>query len=183
MNELSAKASQAIKAIRSGTFRPRRAQARQRGTSRLFAVFPQFGFATRYLPIDTQVLLGLLTIHWRKKGHTEKRIADAREAFKANRAEWWRRVFRLERLRGISVPGQKGKRQRTTKRRFKFYMETDGVACSFICRRPARKAAAQNTPKTVPYDKNKTVFRTIDPGMTDIVAGMTPELIWDGRVG
>jgi hypothetical protein len=151
----------------------------RRGTRRLFAVLPQFGFATRYLPIDTEVLLDLLSIGRRRKGDSHQQMDEAEEAFKASKAEGWRRLFRLERLRGTKVPGmpvQKGK----SWREFSFYMETDGVGCSFICCRPRAAAQDPYTPETVPYDPRKTTFKAIDPGMTNLVTGTTLEPSWDG---
>ena len=159
MDQLSSKACRTISKIRSGTFRPRKAQSR-RGTHRLFAVLPQSHFATRYLPIDTGGLLALLSISWRERGYSRKERTEAAKAFKANRAEGWSRIFRLERLKGIRVPGmpvEEGKRQRGTPRRFGFFMATDGVGCSFICRRPHRAAQPPPTPETVRCNPNEVV--------------------------
>jgi hypothetical protein len=143
MKELSDKASQTIKDIQDGKSWPRTTQSRRRGTSRLFAVLPQFGFATRYLPIDTEVLFSLLKISRREKEEDSQQVADARETvrekedsqqvadaretFRANRAEEWCSVFRLGRLQGVKVPEmpvQEGKDKRRTEREFNFYMET-----------------------------------------------------------
>ena len=183
MEKLSSKASQTIDEIRRGVFRPRKTQSR-RGTHRLFAALPQFTFKTRYLPIDTQVLANLLSISLRKKGHSRQQRGEARATFTTEkRAEGWSHVFRLERLQGIKVPGmpvQEGKRQQVTPREFGFYMETDGVGCSFVCRRPLHAAPPQPpyTPETVPCNP-KVIFKAIDPGVTDIVVGITPVLSRD----
>jgi hypothetical protein len=126
-------------------------------------------------------------ISWRQKEHPDGlQGVEASADFWARRAEWWGRCFRLERLQGIKVPGMpvlEGKRQRDTPRQFGFFMMTDGVGCSFVCHRARRGAApSPYTPETVPYDPDTTVFKAIDPGMSDIVVGITPELFW-GSVG
>ena len=105
------------------------------------------------------------------------------KAFKAKETEWWDHVFDLEPLKGIQVPGmpvEEDKRQRSTPRWFEFFMMTDGVACSFLCKRPKRAAAAPpHTPQSVPFKKDITVVRAMDPGMRDMVTVITPVLIWD----
>ena len=68
---------------------------------------------------------------------------------------------------------------RTTKKEFSFYMTTDGVGASFVCKKPKGDQAGEElTPENVPFVKGQTVFRAIDPGLTDLVTGITPDLLW-----
>jgi hypothetical protein len=132
--------------------------------------------------IDSVVLLDLLRMVWSELGHPEGLVGTlAAEEFERNYARYWMRIFRLEHLQGIQVPGAAfppGIPTRRTTREFGFSMSTDGVGCSFTCRRPRRVQVKPYTPQTVPYDMSTTVFKSIDPGMTDIVVGVEPELVW-----
>jgi hypothetical protein len=84
-------------------------------------------------------------------------------------------VFDLKRLGGIKVPGRKGQ----SRREFTFYMETDGVGCSFVCCRP--RAAAQDpvTPENARIVPGETTVKAADPGQSALV---TLELGCDGDV-
>lgn len=89
--------------------------------------------------------------------------------FKAEEAKWWNHVFRLEELGGVVATGAsvlEDEEQRSAKRRFGFFMMTDGVACSFYYYRPKRAAASapRLTPQTVSFEPGKSVFKAIDPG-------------------
>jgi hypothetical protein len=183
MDKLTDEARRAISEIKDGKFQPQK-DAAQGGTYRLFAALPQPHFTTRYMPIDTTVLHGLMAFCWRQHKHPDDiHRGVSLKKFKTEAAEWWSRVFRLERLGGIKVPGmstQEGKHQRSTPRRFGFLMMTDGVGCSFHCRRPGRKKAAASpyTPQTAPYKPDKTVFKAIDPGVNAIWTWVTLMLTW-----
>lgn len=59
-------------------------------------------------------------------------------------------------------------------------MMTDGVGCSFVCRRAKRGRASDPpyTPETVPFAPGTTVFKAIDPGMRNLVTGIEMVLDW-----
>ena len=176
MDKLTAKALQAIEEIKDGIFQPRKASAK-RGTYKLFAALPQHRYTTHYMPIDTAILHRLLSLCWEQ----DKYPADVQgpgtlKEFREKETEWWKRVFRLELLKGVKVPAGEGEGQ-PDGQEFGFLMETDGVACSFICRRPRRAAAPRYTPQSVPFKEGVTAFKTIDPGMRAPVTGVASNLI------
>ncbi|KAK9491579.1 hypothetical protein V1508DRAFT_203853 [Lipomyces doorenjongii] len=192
MEKLEQKAQRTIEKIRSGSFCPKQFLSSS-GTNRAFSILPQFSFATRYLPVDNRVLRELLSTLWRRGYHPfpHQLPESARQGFDNNHAEWWCRLFRLHRIQGIQVPGiplPAGLPSRETQRRFDFYMSTDGVGSSFICRRPKRIRTPQTAvnPATVPFQNGSSSFISIDPGLTDLVVGVRAELTWprlpDGRV-
>jgi hypothetical protein len=94
--------------------------------------------------------------------------------FDLNRSHWWTRFFNFDRLHGIRVPDLPS--QRTTPRLFDFFITTDGVGCSVICRRRKRETQEPLTPQTVNLHLGETIFKSIDPGMTDIWVGTEPVL-------
>ncbi|KAK9319911.1 hypothetical protein V1517DRAFT_341289 [Lipomyces orientalis] len=201
MGRLEQKAQRTIEKIRRGSFCPKKFLSTS-GTNRAFSVLPQFSFATRYMTVDNRVLRELLSTLWRRGYHPFPHqlpesarqgvpMAAAREEFENHHAEWWCRLFRLYRIQGIQVPGipvPMGLPSRETQRRFDFYMSTDGVGSSFICRRPKRTRTLQTAvnPMTVPFQIESSSFISIDPGLTDLVVGVRAELTWprlpDGRV-
>ncbi|KAK9387001.1 hypothetical protein V1515DRAFT_580383 [Lipomyces mesembrius] len=116
-------------------------------------------------------------------------MVAAKHEFDSNRSEWWCRLFRLHRIQGIQVPGillPAGLPSRQTERQFDFYMSTDGVGASFICRRPRRTPGPAVNLATVPFSIGSSTFVSIDPGLTDLVVGVLAKLTWpclaDGRV-
>ncbi|KAK9427543.1 hypothetical protein V1505DRAFT_358684, partial [Lipomyces doorenjongii] len=199
--KLEQKAQRTIEKIRSGSFCPKQFLSSS-GTNRAFSILPQFSFATRYLPVDNRVLRELLSTLWRRGYHPFPHqlpesarqgvpMTAARQELDNNHAEWWCRLFRLHRIQGIQVPGiplPAGLPSRETHRRFDFYMSTDGVGSSFICRRPKRIRTPQTAvnPTTVPFQIGSSSFISIDPGLTDLVVGVRAELtrprLPDGRV-
>ena len=178
MDKLSAKACQAIDEIKSGIFQPRKASAK-RGTYKTFALLPQHRYTTRHMPIDTTTLHRLFSLCWEQHGYPDgvQRHMSEKE-FRERETEWWKRVFRLELLKGVKVPAGEGEGQ-PDGQEFGFLMETDGVACSFICRRPRRAAAPRYTPQSVPFKEGITVVKSIDPGMRAPVTGVRSNLIWE----
>ena len=121
-DKLLTAAHQARCEISAGTFRPQQGvSAARRGTRRLFAVLPHFGFTTRYMPVDTTVLKTLVGAMWPKRS-TRPGWLRRLLATKGPRV-WWNRIFRLRRLRGTQVPDiptvngakQKPKKQRPKK--------------------------------------------------------------------
>ena len=78
----------------------------------------------------------------------------------------------------LGMPAGGGEGQRGTRRWFALFMMTDGVACSFLCKRPKRAAAPPLTPQSAPFEEGKTVFKAIDPGLRDLVTGITSNVIW-----
>jgi hypothetical protein len=87
-------------------------------------------------------------------------------------------VFDFTRLKGVRVPGVDIPGRSGNQTKFSFYMETDGVGCSFVVKRPKGQAGKKLTPMDVEIDPDNTVFRAVDPGMTDLVKGITFELVW-----
>src|SRR5204862_4836069 len=93
--------------------------------------------------------------------------------FNACRLEWWCRLFNIYSLEGVRVQGIPPPPScgiRRTNRFFNYYMMADGIACSVVCTRPKSAAASSYTPETVPFSDN-SVFKAIDPGLTDIWSG------------
>ncbi|KAK9369805.1 hypothetical protein V1509DRAFT_645536 [Lipomyces kononenkoae] len=198
--KLEQKGQRTIDKISSGSFRPKKFLSNSRGTNRAFSALPQFSFGTRYMAVDNRVLKELLVTLWRCGYHPFPDglpatagpgipMMAARQEFDDHQAEWWCRLFRLHRIRGIQVPGiplPAGLPSRQTPRQFDFYMSTDGVGASFICRRPRRARPTSVTPMTVPYRVGSSTFVSIDPGLTDLAVGVRAELTWprlpDGRV-
>ena len=190
---MSAKAQSTVAKIKSNQFHPQKLSS-PRGIHRLFAPIPQFSFSTRYLPIDTTVLRQLLHLVWRDDGHPEQQmLQEAADEWKENgfpvtvrqlidqefdacRSEWWSRLFNLYSLKGVRVHGIKPPGVRHTNRLFDFFVSTDGVGCSVVCSRPRSPPPRPSyAAETVPLDR-KTVFKAIDPGLTDIWAGVIPSL-------
>ncbi|KAK9388089.1 hypothetical protein V1515DRAFT_579533 [Lipomyces mesembrius] len=121
--------------------------------------------------VSSRNLQGLVSIRWQQ----------GRKEFDNNRSEWWCRLFRLHRIQGIQVPGiilPAGLPSRQTERQFDFYMSTDGVGASFICRRPRRTPGPAVNPATVPFSIGSSTFVSIDPGVTDLAVGIRAELTW-----
>jgi hypothetical protein len=188
MEGLTVKARKVAEKIRQGTFRPRKFLNR-RGPHRLFSALPQTQYATRYLPIDTRVLRELVAITWGPNSAGHPYAAELRQVaaetgisfteqwrleFDLNRSYWWSRFFDFERLHGIRVPDIPS--NRTTRRMFDFFISTDGVGCSVVCKRPETQPGPTYTPQTVPFTFGMTRFKAIDPGMTDIWVGTQPVL-------
>jgi hypothetical protein len=182
------KARRVAEKIRQGVFRPKKFLNR-RGPHRLFSAIPQTQYATRYMPIDTRVLRELVTTTWGSNSAQhpyaemlrqvaqETGIPYSRQCqleFDLNRSHWWSRFFNFERLHGIRVPDLPS--TRTTPRLFDFFITTDGVGCSVICRRPKSEPLEPLTPQTVNLHLGRTVFKAIDPGLTDIWVGTEPVL-------
>jgi hypothetical protein len=188
MEGLTLKARKVADKIRQGTFRPRKFLT-LRGPHRIFSVVPQIQYATRYMPIDTRVLRELVAITW-GPNYVQHPYADmlrevaaetdvpysiqCRLEFDINRSHWWARFFDLQRLHGIRVPDLPS--TRTTQRFFDFFITTDGVGCSILCRRPKIEVPEPLTPRTVDIKLGETIFKSIDPGMTDIWVGVEPVL-------
>jgi hypothetical protein len=171
---MTAKARITIAEIKGDAFRPAVYSA-LRGVHRLFTAVPQYGYSTRYLPMDTRVLYQLLSMTWRRT-HAG---TVARQEFQHFKAEWWYRIFDLHRLQGIQVPGipvPPGAPNRTTDRTFNFFLSTDGVGCSVVCSRPKTALPPTYTPQSVPFTFGTTRFKSIDPGLTDIWVGVEPTL-------
>ncbi|KAK9364111.1 hypothetical protein V1504DRAFT_10578 [Lipomyces starkeyi] len=157
---LEQKAQRTIEKILSGSFCQKKFLSKS-GTNRAFSILSQFSFATRYLPVDNRVLRELLSTLWRRWYHPFPHqlpesarqgvsMAAARQEFDSHHAEWWCRLFRLHRIQGIQIPGiplPAGFPSRETHRRFDFYISTDGVGSSFICRRPKRTRTPQTAVK------------------------------------
>jgi hypothetical protein len=81
---MSAKARTTIIKINADAFRPA-VYSGLRGVHRLFTAVPQYGYSTRYLPMDTRVLYELLSMTWRRT-HTR---TVARQDFQDSKAQWW----------------------------------------------------------------------------------------------
>jgi hypothetical protein len=175
MEGLTLKARKVADKIRQGTFLNRREP------HRLFSVVPQIQYATRYMPMDTRVLRELVATTWGPNAAQHPYAAELRQVaaetgipyrsqclleFDLNRSEWWSRFFNFGRLHGIRVPGLPS--TRTSRRSFDYFITTDGVGCSVICRRPKREPQQPLTPQTVDIKLGETVFKSIDPGVTDI---------------
>jgi hypothetical protein len=188
MEGLTLKARKVVEKIRQGTFRPTKFLT-LRGPHRLFSAVPQTQYATRYMPIDTRVLKELVSITWGpnaaqhpdadmlRQVAEETGVAYSRQClleFDLNRSHWWSRFFDFDRLHGIRVPDIPS--IRTTPRFFDFFITTDGVGCSIICRRPKREVPEPLTPQTVDIKLGETFFKSIDPGLTDIWVGVEPVL-------
>jgi hypothetical protein len=188
MEGLTLKARKVADKIRQGTFRPKKFLNR-RGPHRLFSVAPQTQYSTRYMPIDTRVLRELVSTTWGenyarhpaaamlRQVAAETGVAYSRQCvleFDLNRSHWWSRFFDFDRLHGIRVPDLPS--NRTSQRFFHYFITTDGVGCSVICRRPTQEPQQPPTPQTVDMHIGSTVFKSIDPGMTDIWVGTEPVL-------
>jgi hypothetical protein len=143
-------------------------------------VLPQLSFKTRYIAINTAALRGLLNLAWpedkRKKKENQKRPAVFQlSAEDEDESKLWHSVFRLKLLHGVQVPDTSAAASASAaadgggpKRRFGFFMSTDGLGCSFKCERPKHEAATANTPGSVFMGKN-TKFRAIDPGKSGLM--------------
>ncbi|KAK9366104.1 hypothetical protein V1509DRAFT_611902 [Lipomyces kononenkoae] len=184
------KAQKTIGEIRSGSFRPKQYLSTS-GASRAFSALPQFSFATRYMSVDNRVLRELLATLWRRGHHPFPNglpasarpgipMVAARQEFDGHQAEWWCRLFRLDRIQGIQVPGISlaGLHSRQTQRQFDFYMSTDGVGASFICRRPRHTPRTAVNPMSVPFTVGSSTFVSIDPGLTDLAVDVRAEFTW-----
>ncbi|KAK9386852.1 hypothetical protein V1515DRAFT_580550 [Lipomyces mesembrius] len=176
VEKLERKAQRTIEKIRSGSFCPKKFPF-SRGTNRAFSSLPQFSFATRYMSIDNRVLRELLVTLWRRGLPSIPRatagICKARYRYGGSKA----------RVPGILLPA--GLPSRQTERQFDFYMSTDGVGASFICRRPRRTPGPAVNLATAPSSIGSSTFVS-DPALTDLVVVVRAELTWprlaDGRV-
>ena len=182
--QLDAIREKTIASIEGNSFRPQM-HLQRRGAHRQFDILPQHGYTTRFLPINTEVLLELHKIVWDSHGHPEgdrlKTKGEQDADFRERQGYWWSTVFRLEKLQGMRVPGM-DMPHRTTAREFSFYMETDGFSCSFICWRPkCGEAGKELTPMDVEMDAN-TLFRAADPGLNDMLKAITPEYDENGAI-
>jgi hypothetical protein len=188
MEGLTLKARRVADKIRQGTFRPKKFLT-LRGPHRLFSAIPQTQYATRYMPMDTRVLRELVATTWGPNAAQHPYAAELRQVaaetgipylrqclleFDLNRSDWWTRFFNFGRLHGIRVPDIPS--HRTTPRMFDYFITTDGVGCSVICRRPKREVPEPLTPQTVDIKLGETFFKSIDPGVTDIWVGTEPVL-------
>ncbi|KAI9092619.1 hypothetical protein DFS34DRAFT_696937 [Phlyctochytrium arcticum] len=93
----------------------------------------------------------------------------------------WIESFKLDRLRGIQVPYFEAcfaRPPQSQNRFFRFFMEADGHSCSFLCDRPANPNPTLLTPANVRMDSN-TIFKSVDPGETDIVMVYKPDLVFN----
>lgn len=137
------------------------------------------GDADICLPCWTQVLLDLHRIKWRnarKRGEDSKSAKERVADFKARVGYYWAKVFNFKKLKGIPVP--KVTRKDPSKgKQFSFYMETDGVGCSFVCKKPKRPHPKRYTPMDVPMN-DSTVFLAADPGLGWIATLVALVLQW-----
>ena len=62
-------------------------------------------------------------------------------------------------------------------REFIYLMSTDGNACSFVCRRPTGGKQSSPSPESIHFEKD-SVFRSIDPGESEILSGYVPSLVF-----
>jgi hypothetical protein len=191
--KLKAKSKETIAEIKSKSFRPKK-YFQRRGPHRQFHIFPQHGFATRYFPMDTRVFYDLHRILWKDGKHPHPRAGELtfmkdRDAdFSARKGFWWNSVFDFTKLKGVDVPGVEIPGRTEKQRHFSFYMSTDGVGCSFVFWKPKDRADKKKKKKLTPMDApvtEETVVRVVDPGVTDIVRGITSNPSWidDGRTG
>jgi hypothetical protein len=161
-----AAARRACSDIARGAFYPRKDLVpSRRGVHRLFAPLPQFGFKTRYMSVNSQMLRSLLGMAWPKeRGLPEglERLPTAKD-----KDGLWGFVFRLERLKGVQVPGMP-EGSRSTESQFQHLFQTDGFACSFTCDRPAREPEPGPTAETVRITED-TILKAADPGVRSIV--------------
>jgi len=144
-------------------------------------VLPQVSFKTHYIAINTVALRGILNIAWpedkrtRKKENKKRPAVFQLSATEENESKLWHSIFRLELLHGVQVPDTSaaasanagGAAADGPKRRFGFFMSTDGVGCSFKCDRPKQEVAPANTPGSV-FMSGDTVFKAIDPGKSGL---------------
>jgi hypothetical protein len=176
VKELLDTARQARDEIERREFFPRKGDLdSQRGTRRLFAALPQYGFATRYMPISTAVLRAIVGLAW---GNNKTNRPKGLQGLTTDSEdwEWWSHVIRPDRLQGVQVPGTPDEavaNRRSTKRQFAFFMSTDGVGCSLLCCRPKRaSASAPLTADKIQFGPN-TVIRGLDPGVNNVAAVVT----------
>ena len=98
-DKLLSEAQQAINEIRNGSFcRGERHPFSRHGVRRLFAVLPQHGFTTRYMPIAKEELRALLGMARGQPGGSQLPSA------KADDDELWASIFKLRKLQGVQVP-------------------------------------------------------------------------------
>lgn len=127
--------------------------------------------------LDPQVLLQLHRIKWRnarERGEDSKSAGEREKDFKAREGYYWAKVFK--KLGGIPVPGVTRDGPSEGKR-FSFYMETDGVGCSFGCRKPKRPPPKRHTPADVPMN-DRTAFLAADPGLRYLATLVASKLEW-----
>ena len=55
---------------------------------------------------------------------------------------------------------------------------TDGVGCSVVCTRPKSSTAPGYSPDTVLFNHD-TIFKAIDPELTDIWTSVQPSLVFE----
>jgi len=76
-------------------------------------------------------------------------------------------AFDLAQLGGVTVPAEDRDDEPRLKKHFSFYMETDGVGCSFVFKKPRVPFPERFTPPNVPMDE-ETQFRALDPGVNNL---------------
>jgi hypothetical protein len=145
------------------------------------------------MTLDTQALFELCNQTWRGQLGRGDHVGGfptrdtARQDFVTHASQWWLSVFKLEHLSGITVPNAplpppngQTRPGRMTTRRFDFGLSTDGVGCSFLCKRAKRETPAPWTPETVPISRGEFNFVAIDPGQDDIACGVRSSLRFSG---
>ena len=174
LEKLLAAARQTRCEIDSGTFCILKSDpSSPRGTRRRFAALPQFSFKIRYMPLSTAALRRIVRMAWPDE-EDRPAVLKGLTAKESKPSEWWRRIFKLEQLRGVQIPGMAavGGKERDTKREFELFMSTDGIGCSFLCNRPKRASGPAPTPETVLMSES-TRFIAIDPGLHYLARGIT----------
>ncbi|KAI9097270.1 hypothetical protein DFS34DRAFT_116035 [Phlyctochytrium arcticum] len=173
MTEVKTKAAKTIRKLEEGSFCLKgTGKPTGQDPSRLWTLLPQPSLRRRHMLLDTTTLVELY------------KIIDCRRALEyetarlADRKKIWAQVFHLERVKGVDFSERplQGKR-----REFTNIISTDGEACSFICRRPKAGATGKAdppSPRSVCFDE-EVVFRSIDPGESDVISGFIPRMTFD----
>lgn len=102
------KRKKTVAEIDAKSFRPKKYSSSE-APHRLFHLLPQHGYGTRYMPIDTHILLDLHRIVSRKghrpEGYENKPRKEMVKSFRdrAQWAYWWRSIFDFKKLKGVEV--------------------------------------------------------------------------------
>ncbi|KAI9104673.1 hypothetical protein DFS34DRAFT_690934 [Phlyctochytrium arcticum] len=172
MTEVKTKAAKTIRKLEGSFCLKGTGKPTGQDRSRLWTLLPQPSLRRRHMLLDTTTLVELY------------KIIDCRRALEyetarlAARKKIWAQVFHLERVKGVDFSERplQGKR-----REFTNIISTDGEACSFICRRPKAGATGKAdppSPRSVCFDE-EVVFRSIDPGESDVISGYIPRMTFD----